>query len=68
MEPTSRHHEVETLFRALVEEHDIPRPDRVEYEPDAVLFLWDRPKLAVFVDFDGPAGGATGTRGAPTGA
>jgi hypothetical protein len=52
MQPTPRHHEVEARFRALIEDSEIPVPDRVEYEPASVLFLWDDSRLAVCVDFD----------------
>jgi hypothetical protein len=50
--PTTRHHEVETRFRALVDDADLPAPDSVSYEPESVTFYWHEPKLAVVVDFD----------------
>jgi hypothetical protein len=56
MEVTARHREVETGFRRLVADADLEEPDRVAYEPDAVLFFWDAQKLCVAVDFDGPEG------------
>jgi hypothetical protein len=52
MEITARHQEVEARFRALVTDNQLPEPDGVRYEPDAVVFLWEEPKLAVCVDFD----------------
>jgi hypothetical protein len=53
---TSRHQEVETRFRALVADADLPPPDDVGYEPESVVFYWHEPKLAVVVDFDENAG------------
>jgi hypothetical protein len=50
--PTTRHDEIETRFRALVDEADLPAPDSVSYEPVSVTFYWHEPKLAVVVDFD----------------
>jgi hypothetical protein len=47
---TPEHRSAETRFRELLSSADIPQPDAVEYEPDAVLFLWHDLKLAVFVD------------------
>lgn len=55
MAPTSRHGEVETGFRRLLDEADLPAPDDVGYEPESVVFYWHGPKLAVVVDFDGAA-------------
>jgi hypothetical protein len=52
MEITARHREVESRFRALVADNRLPEPDGVRYEQDAVVFLWEEPKLAVCVDFD----------------
>jgi hypothetical protein len=52
MTVTPRHEEVEAGFRALLESSDVREPDSVGYEPDAVVFYWHEPKLAVFVDFD----------------
>jgi hypothetical protein len=54
MEISDRHREVERRFRRLVADADMLEPDRVEYEPEAVVFFWDGPKLAVAVDFDRP--------------
>jgi hypothetical protein len=55
MEITDRHRDVERRFRRLVADAELLEPDRVEYEPEAVVFRWDGPKLAVAVDFDRPA-------------
>jgi hypothetical protein len=52
MQPTAKHLEVESTFRRLLSDYELPSPDRVEYEAESVLFLWDEPRLAVFVDFD----------------
>lgn len=52
MEITEHHREVEARFRALVADNGLPEPDSVRYQEDAVVFLWDEPKLAVCVDFE----------------
>jgi hypothetical protein len=52
MDATSRHEEVEAGFRRLVRDNGLAEPDRVSYEPDAVLFFWDAEKVCVAVDFD----------------
>jgi hypothetical protein len=52
MASTTKHHEIEARFRALVDEADLPAPDTVSYEPRSVTFYWQEPKLAVVVDFD----------------
>jgi hypothetical protein len=52
MQISERHREVETRFRALVARGGLPEPDEVRYEPEAVMFMWHEPKLAVCVDFD----------------
>ena len=49
---TSTHREIETHFRAMLEEAELPAPDDVGYEPESVVFYWFEPKLAVYVDFD----------------
>jgi hypothetical protein len=54
MEITDRHREVERRFRRLVSAAELVEPDRVEYEPEGVVFFWEGPKLAVAVDFEGP--------------
>ena len=46
------HEEVETHFRSLLAEAELPPPDEVGYEPESVLFYWHEPKLVVAVDFD----------------
>ena len=45
------HQEVETHFRALLAEADLPPPDDVGYESESVVVYWHEPKLAVVVDF-----------------
>jgi hypothetical protein len=50
--PTTRHDEIEARFRALMDEADLPAPDRVSYESESVTFYWHEPKLAVVIDFD----------------
>lgn len=52
MASTSRHREVESGFRRLLDEVDLPAPDDVGYEPESVVFYWHEPKLAVIVDFE----------------
>jgi hypothetical protein len=52
MEITGKHKEVENGFRLLLAENEMAPPDRVAYEPEAVVFFFDEPKLAVVVDFD----------------
>jgi hypothetical protein len=54
MQITAKHREVEAGFRLLLAENELAPPDRVAYEPEAVVFFWDDSKLAVVVDFDGP--------------
>jgi hypothetical protein len=50
--PTTKHDEIETRFRTLMDEADLPAPDSVSYEPESVTFYWHEQKLAVAVDFD----------------
>jgi hypothetical protein len=52
MEPTAIHQEVERGFRRLLEDNDLPGPDSVGYEAEAVWFYWHDRKVAVAVDFD----------------
>ena len=52
MAPTTRHDEIETRFRELVDDAELPAPDSVSYEPESVTFYWHEPKLAVVIDFD----------------
>jgi hypothetical protein len=63
VQPTPRHRELEARFLALVDESELPSPDRVEYERESVLFLWDGPRVAVFVDFDGGCRSPPGSAG-----
>jgi hypothetical protein len=50
---TPRHRTVEARFRRLLADAELPEPDAVDYEPEAVVFFWHEPKAAVAVDFDG---------------
>ena len=50
--PTTKHDEIETRFRELMDEADLPAPDSVSYEPESVTFYWRPQKLVVVVDFD----------------
>lgn len=52
MHATAKHREVESGFRRLIATEDLAEPDRVEYEPEAVLFFWEEPRLCVAVDFE----------------
>jgi hypothetical protein len=52
---TSRHQEVESRFRELLADAELP-PDDVGYESESVVFYWHEPKVAVVVDFDDVAG------------
>ena len=52
MQPSARHEQVELRFRELVDEAGIAAPDRVDYVPGSVIFIWDEPRVAVYVDFD----------------
>jgi hypothetical protein len=38
----------------MVEEAGLPSPDRVDYEPDELIFYWDEPKTAVVVELGEP--------------
>jgi hypothetical protein len=49
---TATHREIETHFRGLLADAELPPPDDVGYEPESVVFYWNEPKLAVVVDFD----------------
>jgi hypothetical protein len=53
MQPSARHRKVEAGFRELLDDAGLDCPDRVEHLPGSVVFYWDGPRLAVFVDFDG---------------
>jgi hypothetical protein len=63
MQPSARHEQVESTFRELVEAAGISPPDRVDYVPASVIFYWDEPRVAVFVDFDGDEPESTGPAG-----
>ena len=52
MSASTRHRDAETRFLSLVEDADLPRPDRIEYGPGTVTFYWEDSKAAVVVDLD----------------
>jgi hypothetical protein len=52
MEPSPRHRAAEGRFRQLIHSAGLEEPDGVDYEPDALIFRWEGPKLAVVVDLD----------------
>jgi hypothetical protein len=57
MQPSARHQTAETRFRELVTSAGLEQPDGVDYEPDALVFRWSGPKVAVVVDLEhGPSG------------
>ena len=54
MPTDSRHQDAESRFRQLVDDAGLPAPDRVDYEPECLVFYWDESKAAVVVDLDAP--------------
>jgi hypothetical protein len=54
MEPSPRHRAAESRLRQLLTDSELPQPDDVEYTCGSVIFLWQEPKAAVFVDLDDP--------------
>jgi hypothetical protein len=43
--------EMDIALRRLLEDYQLPAPDRIEHQPDGtVLALWDDQKLAVVVE------------------
>ena len=52
MPDDTRHQEAESRFRQLLEDAGLPVPDRVDYEPERLVFFWDEPKAAVVVDLE----------------
>ena len=50
MHPSSRHLIAEARFRELVASAGLDPPDGVDYMPDALVFRWSGPKVAVVVD------------------
>jgi hypothetical protein len=52
MRRTHRHQEVEFRFRALLDDAELPHPDRIECESSSVVLYWDEPRLAVVVDLN----------------
>jgi hypothetical protein len=52
VQPSATHQQVELRFRELVGEAGLASPDRVDYVPGSVIFYWDEPRVAVYVDFD----------------
>jgi hypothetical protein len=55
MPATARHRAAETRFLTLLDEAEVRRPDRVDYEPDSLIFYWDESKTAVVVELTEPA-------------
>jgi hypothetical protein len=49
---TAKHREVEEHFRDLLAANGLEPPDRVLYEPASVGFVWEEPKVVVYVDFE----------------
>jgi len=54
MQPSARHQTAESRFRELISSAGLEQPDGVDYEPDALVFRWSGPKVAVVVDLDSP--------------
>lgn len=52
MRPSTRHETAETRFRELVASAGLEQPDGVDYEPDALVFRWSGPKVAVVVELE----------------
>ena len=52
MPGTDRHQAAERRFIQLLDEAGLPHPDRVDLEPDSLIFYWDEPQTAVVVDLD----------------
>ena len=58
MQPSTRHRIAEARFRELVTSAGLEQPDGVDYEPDALVFRWSGPKVAVVVDLVPDVSGA----------
>ena len=54
MHPSPRHRAAESRLRRLLTDSELPQPDDVEYTRESVIFLWQGPKVAVFIDLDDP--------------
>ena len=54
MQPSPRHRAAESRLRRLLADSELPQPDDVEYTDGSVIFLWQGPKVAVFIDLDDP--------------
>ena len=54
MQPSPRHRAAESQLRRLLTDSELPQPDDVEYTGGSVIFLWQEPKAAVFIDLDDP--------------
>ena len=52
MEQLAQKIEIERRMRDLLQENDLPQPDRVEYGSTCVSFFYDRAKRVVVVDLD----------------
>jgi hypothetical protein len=44
------HERAAARLLALLDDQDLPAPDRVEYEAGEVWFFWEEPKVAVAVE------------------
>jgi hypothetical protein len=52
MTDTTRHAEIETRFRELLREADVPPPDETAHLSRAVIFVWFDSKAFVLIDLD----------------
>jgi hypothetical protein len=52
MDPSPRHRAAERRFRQLLEASGLDAPDRVEYDPEEMVFFWEAQKLAVVVELN----------------
>jgi hypothetical protein len=50
MDPSGRHLTAERRFRELLQANGLDAPDRVEYDPEELVFFWEEQKLAVVVE------------------
>ena len=50
--PTDRHMQIEQRFTRILTDEGYAPPDRVLYEERAVGFVYDEPKVVIYIDFD----------------
>jgi hypothetical protein len=50
--------QAEVKMRALVEEHDLPKPDAIEYGHTCIRVFWHEPKTVLVIDIDEPPPGS----------